>query len=396
MILTKLAPACAWSLIGVLALSLESEAQSPVALIEPSSSPYVQLYSPCRENAPDDPLAQDYFQMLQNSGDFAQFQGLLARLSQKPIASLTPVEGELYFALLSRMDFELSLYPQEDPRSGRAAIADARENGVRIASFFRDDSFVRCAWLASELALSSRSWHHVRFSERKHDAAKREYLAFLESALSGHVRTEMPMYLLHYSVGQHYLDEGFANLPNTERAASFFESGARHLVDAAASATDGRYVDNWQRYAFMLNKLPLRQQRAISLRLLTYVESPHTEDLKSSAAALTTYLHLLNVAGSIAFTSEDGEGAVSIYQRYLRTAQQLRQQDPDNPNYEVEEALGDMLLGDAHALLGSRPAAAEAYRAAERLLGSASPDAREMLTFQGFPDNLKTRIDAVP
>ena len=371
-----------------LTLPLVSRAQSKVTLIEPADSPYLQIYSPCRERPPEHTLAREYFEVLNGpeSADLEPLQSLTGQLRAIPPEKISALDAELYLVLVDRMDYlldkqrrdlEMRLRHEPVSKTGLAFLKGARGMASGIAKRFEQDVFVRCAWLGI----------------RKDREARLELVALQEDALRGTVQIAMPAYRIHYRFGQMYLDRGFKLLPHTEKAGEQFELGARHLLDAATDATDRRYADNWKRYSFMLGKLPAEQRLAISRRLLTYLESTRKLDSQASAPALGVYLYVLDDAADAALASKERQSVVSIYEKYLSAARQLRALDPQAANSQVNEISGELLLGDALSEAGDRPDAVQHYREAERLLRSASSEAVEILEFQSLPETLKNRLE---
>lgn len=140
---------------------------------------------------------------------------------------------------------------------GPATLAAGRAHGQRLAQDIGNDGFARCAWLSAEVGTSFS--HQVRKTRSASELARArdEYIAFLENVLAGRVRVEKSAYQLHSVVGQLYLDKGFALLPESAKAALPFEAGAHHLLQAASGFEDERHIELWERYSFMLNKLPI-------------------------------------------------------------------------------------------------------------------------------------------
>ncbi len=272
---------------------------------------------------------------------------------------------------------------------------EGRELGIPIAQRFRDESFVRCAFLASEERITSAYGLEERFSNGQREKARDDYRAFIESALRGKVRTDVYRDVLQSFAGHIYLDQGFELLPDTAKAAHLFETGARYILDAASNMTDERHLQNWTRYAFMLQKLSLPQQIEIANQLLVYMEDTWGGKSPRTPGALNVYLHLLDFAGEVSLAAKQGKDAVSIFGRHLEVVQELRGRDPHDPNHQVSEALGYLLVGDAHVLNGDAAAAALAYQHAQRAFESSSANAKDMLRFQKFPKELEIRHKAL-
>jgi hypothetical protein len=386
-----IAPGLVTLLLGSVAGSVAAQAPSTVTLVPQSSTPYIYPFSSCRDRPPDDPAARKFFDTLQNDHTFARFLEQLESLRAQPAEDLSAAEAETYFLLLGRVAFLLSA----DAVDGDALVLAGREHGQDIAARFGDDSFVRCAWLWSENLLMNNYRFEDRFRNSERVAVRDAYLTFLESALAGEVRTERSPSSLHGAVGEMYLDKGFDLLPRTDRAAPFFETGARHLLDAAASAPDHRYLGDYTRYLFMLEKLPPKQQREITQRLLEHVETSWGGKPDLTTKELEVYAHILAVAGGSALNAREGSAAVAIFERNVRTQQALRQRDPLDANAEVGAALSYLSLGDSYALLRDTAAAARAYDEALRAFEAASADARDMLDFQEFSAGIEARRESL-
>jgi hypothetical protein len=385
-----LAPVLVTLLLGSVAGSVAAQGSSTVTLVPQSSTPYIHPFSLCRDRPPDDPTARTFFDTLQNNRTFAAFLEQLESLRAQPAENLSAAEAETYFLLLSQLAFRLGT-DALDVDDGDAVVLAGREHGQDVAARFGDDDFVRCAWLWSENFLMNNYRFEDRFTNNERLRAREAYLAFLESALAGEVDTETSTGYLHSAVGQMYLDIGFDLLPRKDRAAPLFETGARHLLDAGASVPDPRYISDWMRYLFMLEKLSLRQQREITQRLLEHVETSWGGKPDLTTTELNVYAHILAVAGGSALNARDGSAAVAIFERNLKANQALRQRDPLDANAEVGEALCYLSLGDAHTLLRDLAAAARAYDEALRAFESASADGRDMLEFQEFPAGIEAR-----
>jgi hypothetical protein len=369
--------ACWALLLACIAWQAPAVAQSATRNLPRPTTPFVPLYSLCRAVPPDDPVAQVLYKSMGVTSTYAIMQRQLDTLLVKPVDGLSANEAEAYFLLLIEVGSTFS-FERHDLEARGAALQSARERGRRIGTRFAQDSFVRCAHLASELFFANRA------SRDEHDAdlarARDAYIPFLEAALLGDVPTTAYRDVLHSAVGQQYLNRGFALLPDTERAAVAFEAGARHLLDAASNPTDERYISNWERYAFMLGHLSDTQQLAIAQRLL---------------ARLEAHAHLLNVAGQAALGLRQGKDAVAIYNRQLDVALALRVRAPGDPNQQVQEVLVHMLLGDAHLLNGDRSAATRAYLDAQRTYEASNDAAQNMLRYQDFPKDLEGRRAAL-
>lgn len=381
----------------VLLVPGQVRAQSAITQVPRPATPYVTLYSPCRETPPDDPQAREFHQLVTRGDSLPELLRLLDRLRLLPVERLTAIEAEIHLLLPRQIEFQMSLDAARGDARGAwvtAPILDARERGRVIAQRFRDDSLVRCAWLSTELWLANSASMRTRFSADERDAARTEFAEFIEGALEGRVRTEASPYLLHDTVGQIDLDLGYTRLQRANaqvEAARWIETGAGHLLRAAALARDERHVKNWTRYEFMLRKLPLARQHDISQRLVAQADAGWARQAEDSPAVASTYLHLLSTAGAIALAHGKPREAVSIHERHLKLVQELRRREPDDPNHEVNEALGHLQLGDARKAAGDRAAAAQAYRQAERAEASASADARLLLKEQDFAEELARR-----
>jgi nucleotide-binding universal stress UspA family protein len=388
-----LAPGLVTLLLGGVAASVAAQGPSTVTLVPQSSTPYIHPFSTCRDRPPDDPAARAFFDSLQNDRAYAAFLEQLESLRAQPAANLSAAEAETYFLLLLQVGFRLSADASD--ADGDAVVLAGREHGLDIAARFGDDSFVRCAWLLSENFVMNYYRFEDRFRDSERVAAREAYLAFLESALAGEVRTETSPSRLHSAVGEMYLDKGFDVLPRTDRAAPLFETGARHLLDAAASAPDYRYLNDYTRYLFMLEKLPLRKQREITQRLLEHVETSWGGKPELTTKELEVYAHILAVAGGSALSAREGSAAVAIFERNVRAQLALRQRDPLDANAEVGAALTYLNLGDSYALLRDTAAAARAYEEAQRVFESASATARDMLDFQEFSVGVAARRESL-
>jgi len=322
--------------------------------------------------------------------DFAEFSRQIEPLRSKPVEKLSPTEAEAYFVLLSQIASRVMMERGKLERI-LAATLENRQHGALIAQRFRDESFVRCAFLASEARIANRVGLQERFSQAERKKARDDYLAFIESALRGEVPTDTYRDVLQSYVGQSYFDRGFEVLPDTAKAAPLFEIGARHVFDAASNPTDERYLGNWRRYAGMLDDLPLPRQIEIANRLLTYMENTWGGKSARTPQALEVYLHLLDFAGQASLAAKQGKDAVSIFGRHLEVVQHLRRRDPGNPNHQVNEALGYLLVGDARALNGDAGGAARAYQDAQRVFESSNAAAKNMLRLQEFSKELSSR-----
>jgi hypothetical protein len=386
-----LTPGLVALLLGSVVGSVAAQAPSTVTLVPQSSTSYIHRFSSCRDRPPDDQVARTFFDTLQNDRTHAAFLEQLESLRAQPAENLSAAEAETYFLLLGRVAFLLSA----DAIDEDALVLAGREHGQDIAARFSDDGFVRCAWLWSENLLMNNYRFEDRFRDNERVATRDAYLALLERALAGEVRTETSPSSLHGAVGEMYLDKGFDLLPRTDRAAPFFETGARHLLDAAASAPDHRYLNDYTRYLFMLEKLPLKRQREITQRLLEHVETSWGGKPDLTTKELEVYAHILAVAGGSALTAREGSAAVAIFERNLKASQALRQRDPLDANAEVSVALSYLNLGDSYGLLRDTAAAARAYDAALRAFESASADARDMLDFQEFSAAIAARRESV-
>lgn len=281
------------------------------------ATPFVPLYSLCRPVPPDDPVAQALFKSMWPASSYATMRRQLDALRARPVDGLSASEAEAYYLLLIDVGSTFS-YERHDLEARRAALQVAREHGRHIGARFAQDGFVRCARLTSELFITSSA------SQDEHDPdqarARDEYIPFVEAVLRGEVRTTAHRDVLDSAVGQQYLNRGFAALPDTERAAAAFEAGARHLLDAASNPTDERHISNWQRYAFMLGKLPEAQRLASANRLLTHLEKTWGGASARGTPALEAYTHLLDVAGQAALALRQGQEAVAIYARQMDVA----------------------------------------------------------------------------
>jgi hypothetical protein len=353
----------------------------------------VPLYSPCRDRAPDDPAAQRFQQAVLTSQPFEAFADQLEALEHLPPAPLSPVQAELWFLLLRQMEFQLGFEPR-DRLARQARILAGQAQGQRLAQHHGGDAAVRCASLATTLWLSRSQGLAEHFSDAQRSTAREAYIAFLEGARRGAPAVEARPYLLDVTLGQLLLDQGFGLLPDGLAAAPWFERGAAHLLDAAAAPDDERYIGNWQRYAFMLAKLPAAQQQAIVGRLLDRHEATWLTPTRPPATAWTPYVHLLNFGAQAALDSARGHDAVTLYQRHAAALQRLRQLEPDDPNHVVNAALGQLLLGDAWTLAGDRVAAEQAYADAARVYGNADAVSRSLLDRQDFAIELGARRPA--
>ncbi len=372
-------------------------AESAVALIGRPSTPYVELYSPCRAAPPNNPAAQEFFRTIQTyRPSFDEYQRQLDSLDSRALDSFSAIDAELYWLLIGALAGRLT---GEDTSADGAhvdTVMKRRARGLRIAERFRDSTYVRCAKLASDVLLMGNYLIRKRFGNEERETITDQYMALLESALSGMIETDTYPSVLHYIVGQLYLNMGFRLLPNVDRAAPLFEAGGRHLLDAASNPKDRRYIDNWKRYAFALKKLPMPLQIEAVRRLLDHVEVSWGGKSEPTLSELDTYRHLLRLAGNIAFSERIGEDAVSISARHLEIVQQLRRRDPQNANYEVDEALGYVLVGDAHMLVGDAKSADRAYQDAFQVYESSGASAKEMLLFQNFRHELDARRKSIP
>jgi hypothetical protein len=377
-------------LVCGLAVAGGSFAQSSAWDIPKSSKPYVPLYSACRAKAPDDPVARALFDALKlRNSNFENFAKLLDPLRAKPAGALSAVEAEAYFTMLGRMVF-LMTPPAEAAERRGAVLFDARAHGAPIAKRFRDESFVRCAFLDSEARMSREALRSGRISEKERTRLIDEYIAFLEGALRGKVRTDTHRDELQSRLGQLYFDRGLDVLPDTAKAAPLFETGAKHVLDAASNPTQLEPI-NWKRYQFVLSKLPVEQQSEIAQRLLAHMEKTWGGQSAKTSAALETYANVLDFAGLISLATTNNKRAVALYDRYLQVMRELRRRDPQDPNRQVNETLAYLLLGDAHALSGDRQAAEQAYRDAERAFESSGKAAKDTLKFHDFAEELEAR-----
>jgi hypothetical protein len=141
--------------------------------------------------------------------------------------------------------------------------------------------------------------------------------------------------------------------------------------------------------------LPLAQQFRTVHRLLEHVEKSWGAKPELTTPESNTYLYLPGVAGQILLDAKKGKDAVAFFERYLEVVQQLRRTEPLDPNHQMYEALGYLYLGDAHGLAGDAKAAMRAYNDARRVFESASADARGMLTYQDFSNELESRRTAL-
>jgi hypothetical protein len=361
-------------------------------------NPYVPLYSACRAAPPADAVAQTLFKALWPYKPFAEYQRQSDTLRSKSVHELSAAEAEAYFVLLGLMEFQIldGLSQQDTAERRWAVLQSARAEGIAVAERFKDDSFVRCAYLEAELQLEN----SARRSREKSDKGRRakaraDFISFMESALRGEVRTDTYRDVLQSAIGQNYLDAGFELLPDISMAAPLFEAGAKHVCDAGANPTDDRYLSNWRRYAFMLNKLPINQQSEISQRLLIHLERTWGGKAAQSEAALEVYLHVLDFAGQTALEAGKTKDAVSTFERHLEVVQKLRRAAPDDPNHQTIEAFSYLLLGDAHIADRDTGAAAQAYDSAQGVFNAAGVDARGMLRAQDFPRAIQSRREAL-
>lgn len=380
--------------LGSLALARETDAQLTVREVARPSTPYVPLYSPCRAKPPNDAAAHRVFRSMWPQPSFVEFSRQLGLLRAKPVEMLSAAEAEAYFLLLGEIESRI-IHERDASERVRATLLEGREHGIAIARRFSNDSFVRCAFLASEARIVKALGMRDRFSETERDKARDDYRAFMESALRGEVPTDMYRDVLQSWVGKSYFDRGFEALPDTDTAAPLFEVGAKHSFDAASNPTDKRYLANWSRYAFLLQKLPLAQRLEIGLRLLTYMEDTWGGKSARTAGALDVYIHLLNYVGKTSIAAKQGKAAVSIFRRQLEVMQELRRRDPRDPNHQVSEALGYLLFGDAHILDNNTGAAARAYDGAQSAFESSNALAKFMLVSQEFPEQLELRRKAL-
>lgn len=371
-----------------------AHAQSTVRDIPEHSTEYVLLYSPCRAKPPDDPIALQLSEAMWPPRDFATLSGLFATLRSQPLMALSATEAEAYFLLLNQMESRTVQERVLRERIG-AAVLEGRQHGTAIAQRFHDESFVRCAFLASEWRIATSIGLENRFTESERNKARDDYHAFLESALRGEVRIDMYRDVLQSAVGGSYLDKGFEALPDRRKAAPLFEIGARYVLDAASNPTDQRYLGNQRRYVAMLRKLSLAQQIEITNRLLAHMESAWGGKSAHTTSALEVYLDLLAFGGEVSVEAQRGKDAASMYGRYLEVVLDLRRRDPGDPNHQVSEALGYLLAGDAHALNKDSRKAAEAYRAAQRAFEQSNATAKDMLEFQDFASELESRRKAL-
>lgn len=380
-----------------LAFPLTAVAESAVTQIGRPSIPYVELYSPCRAAPPNNPAAQEFFRTVQTyRPSFDEYQRQLDSLDSRALDSLSAIDAEVYWLLIGALAGRLTGEDTLADGDHVDTVIKRRARGLRIAERFRDSSFVRCAKLASDVSLMGNYLLRKRFSDKKRETATDQYMSLLESALSGRIETDTYPSVLHYIVGQLYLNRGFQFLPDVDRAAPLFEVGGRHLLDAASNPKDERYIGNWKRYAFALKKLSMPLQIDAVRRLLAYVESSWGGKSEPTRSELDTYRHLLRVAGNIAFSERIAEDAVSISERHLKVVQQLRRRDPQNANYEVDEALGYVLVGDAHVLVGDAKSADRAYQDAFQVYESSGASAKDMLLLQNFRSELDARRKSVP
>jgi hypothetical protein len=379
-----------------LVVARKGDAEPAVTQLEEWATPYVPLFSTCRAVPPNDPGAQALFREMQEPADFAVLQKQLDALSSRPVEDLTAIDAEVFFLVLRQMLHQITV---EDPTFAPqhvSRVMEGRKDGRRIIARFQEDSFVRCAQITSESWFMNNLRLRQRFSDKERASVRDEFMVFLERAVNGEARTDTFPADLHYTLGQLYLDKGFELLPSADRAAPLFEKGAVHLLDAAADPIEERYIDNWTRYAFMLEKLPLARQHKLAGQLLSHVEQTWGSKPDATARELRTYLHVLDLAGSVSLASKTGEDARTIYGKYLEIVQRLRQKQPRNPNLEVNLALGYRCLGDAHVMVHDAEAAGRAYRDASATFESASADAKEMLDFQDFRTSLTQRRNSLP
>ncbi|MGH8251085.1 MAG: hypothetical protein ACREVI_10400 [Steroidobacteraceae bacterium] len=380
------------SLCFGLLLPILAHAQPAVVLTPEWPDPYVRPYSPCRASPPDDAAAQALYQSMKAMESFDPLRALLDKLQSLPATEVTAHQVEAYLLLLPEILFLLDIDGLEETAPQLTAVLDGRDRGRVLAERFIDNSFVRCAALYSELAIFNHDLSGERFSDRDRSAARDAFLAFMEEAARGQHATDTHPSAVLYAAGQLHLDKGFDALPNREKAASHFETGARFLLDAAANPADERHIDNWTRYAFMLEKLPLARRQDIAGRLLAYVEQSWGAKSQLTVPELRTYGQLLGLNGGIALARRNGEHAVSIYGRYVDIVGRLRRSEPRNPNHEVSESQGYLSFGDAHLLARDAGNAARAFRVASDSYASASADAREMLDFGEFSAAVAERL----
>ena len=354
------------------------------------------LYSPCRDRPPDDPVAQRLFEAMQRSRNFDELQEQLDALNSKPRDNLNAIEAEAYLLLVPGLINALNTERFALDGTDVEAILQAGKHSRDIAAPFADNSFVRCAYLYSEVRMVNDFPFNRHFSDGERTLARDNYRQFMESAIAGDVTTDTAPYRLHYAVGQLYLDTGYKLLPNKDKAAPLFEAGAMHLLDAASSATDEAYINNWKNYRHMLEKLPLAHQDEIAHRLLTHLEQQNGGGTRAlTTAESRAYVSVLKFAGSVSIERKNGSEAVTILQKYLQAIQQPRQRAPDNSNYKVAEAHAYLSLGDALLLVKDRDEALRAYRSAAEVFESSSGTAREVLSFQEFPDELAARLKSL-
>jgi hypothetical protein len=370
-----------------------SAAQTAVNLVAPARGPYVPLYSPCRDRAPDDPAAQRFQQAVRTSQPYEAFADQLEALEQQPPAQWRPVDAELWFLLLRQMEFQLGFEPR-DRLARQARILAGLAQGQGLVQRHGGDAAVRCAHLATTLWLSRSQRLGEHFSDAQRSSAREAYLSFLEGARRGAPAVEVRPYLMDFTLGQLLLDQGFGLLPDGVAAAPWFERGAAHLLDAAAAPDDERYISNWQRYAFMLAKLAPAQQQGIVGRLLDRYEALWLSPTRPPATAWAPYVHLLDFGGRAALDSARGHDAVELYRRHAAALRRLRQLEPDDPNHVGNAALGQLLLGDAQTLTGDLAAAARAYDEAARVYGGADAVSRDLLDRQDFAIELAARTAA--
>lgn len=384
----------AWALIlagcAPAMTSFAVSAQPVVREIPRPKQPYVPLYSACRAKPPNDEVARLVFQTQPQRSNVAVFERQLGALRGIPVDSLSATEAEAYFVLLRQIASEAMVERGQLHRI-RTIVLEGREHGAKIAARWNGDAFVRCAFLDSEAVVMREAGLNERFSVAERRKARDEYRSFLESVLRGEVRVEMYVDQIQSRVGQFYFDQAFEALPDVDAAGPLLETGAKYAFDAAANATDDRYPGEWRRYAFLLDKLPAARQLEISQRLLTHTERTWAGKSARSAGALEVYSYVLQSAGRLALDAKRGKDAVSIFTRQLEVAQELRRRDPADPNYQVEEALSYLVVGDAHVLAGDPKAAADAYDRAQRAHESANGSAKDMLKLQQFTEELASR-----
>lgn len=368
----------------------DANAQSTVQNIPWASSRYVPIYSGCRAKPPSDPISQSAFQAMWPSPSFATYNHLLAPIRKKTVESLSAVEAEAYFVLMQGMVLQISFEYAEGDRI-RTTVMNDRKRGFAIFKRFNDENFVRCAYLGSELSIMEEFTLQERFSDAERNKARDDYISFVQKALRGEVRSDSYRDVQEYKIGQLYLDQGFDRLPDSDAAAPLFELGSHYLLLAASHPTDNRYISNWDRYAAMLQKLPLKLRYEIGNRLITYVENSRVAKSDQQQISLEVYLHVLNFVGHTALEAKQTKKAVSFFKRQLEIVKELRHKDAEDPNLQVKEAIGFLIIGEAYVLNGERAEAAQAYANAQRSFEAASRDAKEMLNFHDFRNELSER-----